>query len=248
MKQIIVNNIGTSYYITEDGKCYNSKTNKWLKGQTNYKNGYLSYQISLKNGKKKRFYAHRLVAKAFIPNPDDKAEVNHIDGNKMNNHVYNLEWVTPKENSEHANKNELKKLPHIYCFTRDRVLVAEYKNIQEASRAVNITAQMIVQEVNKDKNIPKSLVASFFWSKEPVLGETIFYPNTGKAKRVNQYDLKGRFITSYPSTGVAAKSLGVKNPSHIGECCRGKKKKYKDFIWRYADDIVSPLEKSKENV
>lgn len=67
MRQIIVDNISTWYYITEDGKCYNSKTDKYLKGQYNYKNGYLSYNITLPDGSKKRVYAHRMVALAYIP-------------------------------------------------------------------------------------------------------------------------------------------------------------------------------------
>ena len=48
----------------------------------------------------------------------------------------------------------------------------------------------------------------------------------------------------YPSTGIAAKAIGIKASSHIGECCRGKIKSYKGYIWRYAEDIVSPSSES----
>ena len=109
MKQIIVDNISTTYYITEDGKCYNSITGKFLKGQVNCLHGYFSYNITLPNGKMKRLPAHRLVAIAYIPNPDNKPEVNHIDGNKLNNNVKNLEWCTFKENSIHAVEHNLIK-------------------------------------------------------------------------------------------------------------------------------------------
>ena len=49
---------------------------------------------------------------------------------------------------------------------------------------------------------------------------------------------------SYPSTGIAAKAIGGAS-SHIGECCRGKLKRYKNFVWRYAEDIVSPSDESQ---
>lgn len=54
-----------------------------------------------KNGKTKNWYIHQLVARAFIPNPLSKPEVNHIDCNKANNHISNLEWCTKKENMRH---------------------------------------------------------------------------------------------------------------------------------------------------
>lgn len=63
--------------------------------------GYMRVCI-YKNGKRSRLFVHRLVAKAFIPNPGNKREVNHKDGNALNNHAYNLEWVTPSENIQHA--------------------------------------------------------------------------------------------------------------------------------------------------
>lgn len=63
--------------------------------------GYLNVDL-YQNGKRSKRRVHRLVAEAFIPNPDNKPEINHIDGNKLNNRADNLEWVTKKENCRHA--------------------------------------------------------------------------------------------------------------------------------------------------
>ena len=67
-------------------------------------NGY-AYVTLTKNKKRRNHYIHRLVAEAFVSNPESKPQVNHIDCNKKNNTWNNLEWVTPKENMRHAVEN-----------------------------------------------------------------------------------------------------------------------------------------------
>lgn len=246
MKNIVIDNISTLYYITQDGKCYNSKTGKYLAGQENCKNHYFSYNLTMPDGSKKRCYAHRLVAEAFLmPLTKNHTEVNHKDGNKLNNCVDNLEWVTPQENQKHAIDQELRKFNHVFCFSKDKQLVAEYLNVPAASAAAGISASIISQELNKEI---KTLSGGFYWSKSRTLGETKNYKNTGRSKAVNQYDLNGKFIMTYPSTGAAARALGVSASSHIGECCRGKIKSYKGFIYRYVEDIVSPSGESQRDM
>lgn len=91
------------YIIYEDGRVYSTISNKFLKlGKGS--NGYLQCVLRI-DGKSINRMIHRLVAEAYIPNPNNKPEVNHIDLNKINNNVDNLEWCTSKENKEHAIKN-----------------------------------------------------------------------------------------------------------------------------------------------
>ena len=99
-----------NYYITKDGNVINNKTNRKLKL---FKDGKGYYQICLCNkGKIKKFRINRLVAKAFISNPNNLPQVNHINGIKTDNRVENLEWVTPSENLLHAYKIGLKTITH----------------------------------------------------------------------------------------------------------------------------------------
>lgn len=94
---------------------------KILKFSHNNKTGY--NQVALyKNKKIKTFSIHRLVAETFIPNPNNYLEVNHIDGDKTNNHVENLEWVTRKENITHAITTGLTK------YTTPRTIGIKWKN------------------------------------------------------------------------------------------------------------------------
>lgn len=98
----------TNYIVTTEGNIRNINTNRILKPKIR-KDGYLEFGIYCSKYGKISKSAHRLVAIMFIPNPENKPFVNHIDGNKQNNHVNNLEWVTHQENMEHAKNHNLIK-------------------------------------------------------------------------------------------------------------------------------------------
>lgn len=109
--------------------------------------GYCTIKLS-KNGKKRTARIHRLVAEAFIPNPNNYPCVNHIDGNKLNNNVNNLEWCTEKQNMEHAAKFNLVnrgKQQYVKQLTLDGKLIKIHKSIREASRETNICRDSITK-------------------------------------------------------------------------------------------------------
>ena len=120
------------YSITENGDIFSYKSKKFLK-PIKQKTGYLT--INLYKDKKFKIYSlHRLTAMAFITNTDNKPMVNHKDLNKWNNEINNLEWVTAKENIQHAcnngircgskngnsklNENQIKEIREKYKFRK----------------------------------------------------------------------------------------------------------------------------------
>lgn len=97
MKSVDIN---SNYNVCPQGQVFNAKTGRKLK-PFKINTGY--FAVSLwRNNKGNNYTIHRLVANAYIPNPDGLEEVNHIDGNKLNNEVSNLEWVSSSGNSYHA--------------------------------------------------------------------------------------------------------------------------------------------------
>lgn len=124
----------TNYYISKDGRIYN---NKYIELAKTLTNGYFIVKM-----KKKSYSVHRLVALTYIKNPNKYPVVNHIDENKLNNKVENLEWVTQKENCNAHNK----------CISHERKVIQKdlndniikiYNSITEAGHGIKLTRHAI---------------------------------------------------------------------------------------------------------
>lgn len=145
---------------------------------TNKKGGYFSVVLCAMDRKPRYCRMHRLVAEAFIHNPENKPVVNHKDGNKQNNHIDNLEWVTQRENNEHAlntNLSSVKPLVFrnqvlnpktILQYSRAGELLGTYKNAKDASFATGVCHRNILQVASKTEYKPgmiRSQAGGFVW-------------------------------------------------------------------------------------
>ena len=132
------------YAISKDGKILSLLTDQYVQ-QTINSNGYLKVML-YKDGKATTKQVHILVAQQFIPNPNNLPVVNHIDGNKLNPDVTNLEWCTQQENVQHAFDTGLTKK------TSDKVVVRGdgrvYRSLTEAAINNNITKSAISKVIN----------------------------------------------------------------------------------------------------
>lgn len=126
------------YSVSDTGLVRNDRTRKILKGRV-LPNGYAYVRLG---SFKKNFYIHRLVAACFIENPDAKHEVNHIDGNKLNNCVDNLEWVTHSENNIHKYRVLGFQNENLFKSRRKRVVCEEtgivYESLAAAQRETGV--------------------------------------------------------------------------------------------------------------
>ena len=219
------------FYITLKGK---------PKKQVIDKRGYCIVFLS-KDGKEKTHRVHRLVANAFIQNPYNKPEIDHINTNKQDNRADNLKWVTPKENSENVishkkqidawddelkrkmiesrRSNGSKNAPiKVYQYTLEGEFVAEYPTIKDAKKAL-LTNNNIGKAVDRED---KSSCGYLWRSKKE---ERPFYCGRMKyfkLQNIVQYDKNGNVVAEYKDVKEASKATGLH-----GACIR--RSIYKDF-------------------
>lgn len=152
-----------NYLITLDGKVFSMITMKFLK-PNNTGRGYLSAQLYDKNGGSKRRLIHRLVAETYLQNIESKEQVNHINGNKHDNCLLNLEWNTSSENNKHAFRTGLRfvddkrrQMGHDLKEKRKKIVLdlktgIYYDSMQEAAKSVNLHFKVLSKMLTGTKN------------------------------------------------------------------------------------------------
>ena len=150
-----------NYEVSSFGNVKNIKTGRILKSSK--KGGYCIVGLSGKISKNKTHSVHQLVAKTFIPNPENKPQVNHKDKNGLNNNIINIEWVTNKENSIHRStgvKQTTNQNLEIYKIdpNTDKIL-EKYNSIEEA-------AELFIKNINAEFNNVRSGISMVINNKQ----------------------------------------------------------------------------------
>ena len=145
------------YQASNTGFIKNSRTNKILKPRID-KNGYFKHILYIK-GVPKEFRTHRLIALTFIENSKNLLQINHIDENKQNNCIDNLEWVDAKTNNNHATRNKRisigvqknSKKKSVNQYDLNGNLIKTWNSLREIERELNIYHNTLSNKIkNKD--------------------------------------------------------------------------------------------------
>lgn len=220
----------SSYMIYSDGRVQNIVTGKFKKTKVD-KKGYESIDVYV-GGKMIYTTVHILVARTFIANPDNKKQVNHIDGNKLNNRVDNLEWTTPAENVAHAVKTGLIRGSggkHLKKEDWDNILALRHKGVSAEKLALqyNVTIGTITKNAKIDESNHNYIEAKNKRDREKALLGNV-------SKEILQFTKQGVFVKKHDSINKACKDSGVNNRD-MSKVCVGIRKSAGGYIWKYGE-------------
>ena len=225
-----ISNLGNVRKITKNGfipiKCSprgSQKTN-------NTKEKYMGVTLS-KNGIRKGFAIHRLVAEAFIPNPNSYPLVNHINGIKDDNCVCNLEWCTMQQNIKHAYDvlNMKNHYGSVKQYSKNGEFIKEYSSVREASRELGIHFGNIIKCANKQRNVAGGYVWRFHSDDTS--------PNVYKNKRdkkVVMLNKNGSYRMTFNTLYDASLFIN-KSQDNIASCCKGVTNTAGGYMWRFLE-------------
>lgn len=240
-KKIFYNGKELNYSVSDEGQVRNDKTGYILR--PSIISGYYSVRLSVEPNVGKHFRINRLVALAFIPNPENKQYVNHIDGDKLNNQVTNLEWTTPSENTIHAYKTGLRqanRTKEVNQYSLSGELIMTFESLNEAERQTRVS-QSKITEVCLGR---RRTAGEFQWrfASEDLVELPPIEQRKNIRKKVGQYDQDDNLIAIYNSFREAARAVGG-DEGRISRVC-GKVpgcKTHLGFKWKIVDDIVQDI-------
>lgn len=212
------------YSVSTFGRVWNNETNKLLCGCRKKSDGYMCVTLR-KDNKSKTFRLHRLVAKAFLPNPKNLPQVNHRDENKCNNRVDNLEYCSNQYNVEYSQAKEV-----VQKDLKTGEVIEVFKSVSEAQRQTGIQQSHIAECCNGKQ----SSAGGFGWSY------TGIGCNKSQSGRKHKYKVEvfnrdtGEVIRTFESMAKTAEYLGV-NPTGVRKCCLGKIPSVKGYGCRVKD-------------
>jgi hypothetical protein len=168
-KQLIIDGIACPYDIYDDGRIYSYYKQGFMKILYNtYKfrksDGYQKVKICIPNKKARRMSVHRLVAMSFIPNPNNLPQVNHINGNKKDNRVSNLEWVSARDNTLHAITHNLRSnMPGGVNCPNSKYPESVIRRICELISEHKYNAKEIAQMTSTNRRLVSSIANKCTW-------------------------------------------------------------------------------------